>query len=189
MTASTEIWRLITLEAEIGQWPWVEAGMARVLQQSAARWPAEPRAQADFQDLWLDSYLQNDRHRVYVALDGAPVCQPVDVVGYLVASDADQATSPRFRSLDYFTDFAASFTAFPVHLHINVDPACRGQGLGRLLIAALIADLKVEGVPGVHIVTAAAARNVGFYQTAGFHLAAQTNWRGRDLVLMGQRLR
>lgn len=188
MTGAVEIWRLQALEAEIGDWPWIEAGMARVFKAAAARWPDDPEAATAFQELWLGGYLRDDRGLAYIALDGAPVCQVVDVVGYLVASGADQAVSPRFKTLSYFKEFVPQFAKFPVHLHMNIDAQYRGRGIGKRLIEALSADLKRDGVPGVHIVTARQQRNVRFYEAAGFQIVAGTIWNDRDLVLMGLKL-
>ncbi len=188
MSESLEIWNLARLEAEIGAWPWMETGMTRVFREAAARWPDDPEAQAAFHELWLGGYLRHDRELAYVALDGAPVCQVAEVVGYLVASQANQATDPRFASLGYLKDFAPQFPQYPVHLHMNIDARFRNQGLGRKLITALAADLRAMSVPGVHIVTSRAQRNVGFYHAAGFQIVAGTFWKDRDLVMMGLRI-
>jgi ribosomal protein S18 acetylase RimI-like enzyme len=189
MAGAIEIWRLTSLEAEIGEVPWLQAGMARVFQEAATRWPADPKAQAEFHELWLGGYLREDRDLAYVALDHSPNCQVAEVIGYLVGSKADQVISPRFAVLDYFKGFAPHFSAFPAHLHMNVDVRYRGQGIGRRLIGALAGDLKAQAVPGVHIVTARAQRNVRFYEAAGFSGVAQTVWNGHELVLMGLNLR
>lgn len=188
MTAEIEIWRVATLEAARGPAAWLDAGMAGVFRRAAARWPDDPAEQRHFQNLWLDDYLRFDRDLAYAVIAGEPQKDTGTVAGYLVASRSDQATEPRFKTLSYLKDFAALRQAYPVHLHINLDAAYRNSGIGRRLIAALASDLKAEGVLGIHIVTARAERNVRFYETAGFCIAAQTVWNGRELVLMGRKL-
>lgn len=64
---------------------------------------------------------------------------------------------------------ADELEAFPAHLHINLLPETQGLGLGRSLIATLLAQLREQGVPGVHL--GYAARNTGaaaFYARLGF---------------------
>lgn len=41
--------------------------------------------------------------------------------------------------------------AYPAHLHINLLPETQGRGLGRTLIATLLAQLREQDVPGVHL--------------------------------------
>jgi GNAT superfamily N-acetyltransferase len=58
---------------------------------------------------------------------------------------------------------------FPAHCHIDLLPRAQGRGLGRALMARLIAALAAKGVPGLHL--GAAARNthaLGFYHRLGF---------------------
>ena len=45
-----------------------------------------------------------------------------------------------------------------------------------------------HGAAGVHVVTGAQARNVGFYLRNGFAPLAHTAWNGRPLVLLGRPL-
>ncbi|MCR2826144.1 GNAT family N-acetyltransferase [Microbacterium sp. zg.Y909] len=57
----------------------------------------------------------------------------------------------------------------PAHLHIDLLPQAQGQGWGRRLIDTVIAALRAEGVPGLHLV--ASADNAGalaFYDRLGF---------------------
>jgi ribosomal protein S18 acetylase RimI-like enzyme len=58
---------------------------------------------------------------------------------------------------------------FPAHLHIDLLPELQGQGVGRRLIRALLAELAERGVPGVHL--GVSPRNTGakaFYSRLGF---------------------
>lgn len=59
---------------------------------------------------------------------------------------------------------------YPAHLHIDLLPELQGQGWGRRLIAEVIAALRAQGVPALHLV--ATAENAGalvFYDRVGFH--------------------
>ena len=60
---------------------------------------------------------------------------------------------------------------FPAHLHVNVDAAWRGLGLGHKLMDAYLDQLRFLGVRGVHLETTSmnevACR---LYEKIGFHL-------------------
>jgi len=118
--------------------------------------------------------------------------------GYLVAAADTRAFIERFRA-EWLPDFAekygpaaqvadAATTAemiqvgmhpermmipeideYPAHLHIDLLPELQGQGVGRRLIRALLAELAERGVPGVHL--GVSPRNTGaraFYSRLGF---------------------
>lgn len=58
---------------------------------------------------------------------------------------------------------------FPSHLHIDLLPDGQGRGLGRRLIEHLVAALRADGSPGVHLgVDARNTRAIGFYRAVGF---------------------
>lgn len=58
---------------------------------------------------------------------------------------------------------------YPAHLHIDLLERARGQGLGRLLIERLLADLRTRGVRGVHLDVAVDNANAAaFYRHLGF---------------------
>ena len=65
----------------------------------------------------------------------------------------------------------ADLRVYPAHLHINLDAAARGRGLGRGLMAAYLDQLRQLGVPGVHLnttsVNEAACR---LYEKNGYRL-------------------
>jgi len=71
---------------------------------------------------------------------------------------------------------------YPAHLHINVAAGWRGRGLGRQLMAAYLAQLRAEGVPGVHLETTTLNQAaVRLYRSLGFELlgARRTRlWEG-----------
>ena len=66
---------------------------------------------------------------------------------------------------------AADPQLYPAHLHINLEAAWRGQGLGRGLMCAYLDQLRALGLPGVHLHTTslnkAACR---LYEKVGFQL-------------------
>ena len=58
---------------------------------------------------------------------------------------------------------------YPAHLHINVHPACQGEGVGTLLMNGLLDHLSSIGCPGVHL--GVGSRNtaaIRFYERYGF---------------------
>jgi ribosomal protein S18 acetylase RimI-like enzyme len=78
-------------------------------------------------------------------------------------------------------DLAAGF---PSHLHIDLLPRMQGRGVGRRLIATMIASLRDRGSPGVHLlVSRGNHRAAGFYRHLGFieHPATHMNIFTMDL--------
>ena len=70
------------------------------------------------------------------------------------------------EELDFYESVAGEY---PAHLHIDIDEAYTGCGGGRMLMEALLARLRNDGVPGVVFgVSAANERAVGFYRHMGF---------------------
>lgn len=135
-----------------------------------------------FHDLWLGQYLRIDPALVFVAID-----EHSAVGGYLVGTFANLATSPRFAALPYTQAFATAVTRFPAHLHVNLTTSWRGRGVGGLLVDAFADRVAAAGLPGFHVITGAAARNVPFYTRANFQeIARTTNARGNTVLFLGR---
>ncbi|MBI5209580.1 MAG: GNAT family N-acetyltransferase [Elusimicrobia bacterium] len=78
----------------------------------------------------------------------------------------------------------AVLTIYPAHLHVNVDPAFHGKGVGRRLMDLFILRLREERVPGVHLVCGDGPR--GFYESLGFRELARGELKaGAALHAMG----
>jgi len=74
----------------------------------------------------------------------------------------------------------------PSHLHLDLLPRAQGRGLGRAMMAELLARLTQLGSSGVHLAMAADnQRAAGFYAKLGFRELAR---RG-DAIYLGRRLR
>ena len=150
---------------------------------SATQSFASEQAKATFRERWLGRYLVHDRDHVWLAR--AP---SGEVVGYLVGSLDDPSVTPRFGDIAYFATFAAMTARYPAHLHVNLDEKARDGGVGGLLVEAFAAQVKRAGLPGVHVVTSRAQRNVRFYNRLGFIERASLDVQGRDIVLLGRDL-
>jgi GNAT superfamily N-acetyltransferase len=160
------------------------AGLERVLFATAGPRVFKSDAErAAFRWRWLGQFLEYDGAQALVALarDGT-------VAGYLVGCFDDPAKLARFDELSYFQDFAPLTARYPAHLHINLDAAFRGAGLGSRLIAAFVEMAAAAGVAGVHVVTGRGARNVGFYNRNGFVERGYMTWNGREIVFLGREL-
>lgn len=76
----------------------------------------------------------------------------------------------------------ARLEQYPAHLHINLDPRCRGLGLGRRLMEAYLEQLAQHAVPGVHLHTTNINRAACvLYEKMGFELIAErptSIWKG-----------
>jgi GNAT superfamily N-acetyltransferase len=134
-----------------------------------------------FRERWLGRYLEHDPQWAYLALDG-------DVVaGYLVGSIEDPATTARFSDIAV-PEFAKFAAEYPAHLHVNLAPAYRNQGIGGRLIEAFAADAARAKAPGLHVITGLSARNVAFYQRHGLVELAQAKLGAHDVILLGKRI-
>ncbi len=149
---------------------------------SSVRSFTDARQRAAFRWLWLGRYLVQEPEHAFVAFSGAALC------GYLVGSLADPAPRREFRELGYFADFAAETARFPAHLHINVDDGARGHGVGARLVDRFATHAAARGSPGLHIVTGAGMRNVGFYTRLGFREVARAPRNGGMVVMLARAL-
>jgi GNAT superfamily N-acetyltransferase len=142
---------------------------------------ASPQERTAFRERWLGRYL-NRSDVVLIAEAPAGV-----VAGYLVGALHDPAEQDRFTDIAYFRgDFRELCRRYPAHLHINLAPRFRSRGIGAQLIDAFARTAANAGAPGLHVVTATAARNVRFYNRCGFVEAGATCWNGRDVVFLAR---
>lgn len=75
---------------------------------------------------------------------------------------------------------------YPAHLHINVAEGHRHTGIGRRLIEAYIADLRLQGVTGVHLFCG--ADPVEFYRRLNFTVLETVQYRNASIFALGQTL-
>lgn len=154
---------------------------------SATQRFADGAARAAFRERWLGRFLEHDRDWVYVAVakDGEGAHHG-RVIGYLLACLQDAARLDRFSDLAYFQVFKAQTARFPAQLHVNLDQAARGRGIGSRLIDAFVDDARQASCKGGHVVTSRGMRNVSFYNRNGFIERAATCWKNRELVFLGR---
>lgn len=138
-----------------------------------------------FRRRWLGRYLEARPDLVHVAFVGGRIA-PETLAGYVIGAHEDPAQTDRYNDIGYFHLLADVTRRFPAHLHINLRHDLRGAGIGSALIERFVADVTVAGLPGVHIVTGAGLRNVGFYRHNGFSFTHDFQWKGNGLVLLGR---
>jgi len=153
-------------------------------ESSATRTFASDEHRTAFRERWLGRYLTDEPAWGYLALDANGT-----VAGYLVGSITDPATTGPFDDIGAFENSAALTAAHPAHLHINLAPQFRNRGIGGRLIEAFAADAAQAGAKGVHVITGAASRNVGFYKRNGFDALATGKIRDHDVVMLGRTFR
>ncbi len=134
-----------------------------------------------FHERWLGRYLEKWPHLCFYAEDGHG-----EVVGYLAGCPDNPATSPDFTDHRYYSLFEAECRRFPAHLHVNVRPDNRNDGVGRTLIEAFAAACASEGISGIHAVTADGNRNNRFFESCGLTAQARGEWNGTQLVFCGR---
>jgi len=144
---------------------------------------ASEQARADFRARWLDYYIESEPEGVFVAVDGNG-----KAMGYLTGC-FNTAAAMKVMYVDSAKAFEPYYKDYPAHLHINVSAAHRSSGVGAELIMAFENACREQGVGGIHLVTAAGARNVSFYERNGFAEIAQAQIKNRTLLLMGKRVR
>ena len=140
-------------------------------------------ARAAFRERWLGRYLTHDARFAFVA-----IAAEERVAGYVVGSVDDPALTPRFADTPYFAVFKDLTAAFPAHLHVNLRPEFRGQGVGGNLIERFAHEARSAGAPGLHVVTSRAARNVAFYARKGFHEAGAAGEGAGEIVFLARNL-
>lgn len=142
----------------------------------------DPAQRFAFHWLWLGRYLIEEPAEAFVALEAGAV------MGYLVGSLIDPAPRASFASLDYFEAFAGQTAIFPAHLHVNVAADGRGRGVGEQLVGAFERHAALRGAPGVHVITGAGMRNIGFYERIGYHEIGRTPRGAGHVVMLAKRL-
>ena len=140
---------------------------------------ASEEERAAFFRTWTGWYVERAQQDIWFALDGEGA-----IIGYLTGCKDSAGAVELARTIPKYEVFADRFAAFPAHLHVNVRPGFRDRGIGRALVDRFAEDCRADGLPGLHLVTGVFARNVAFYQRAGFTAATQ---RG-PLLFLGRRL-
>lgn len=122
-----------------------------------------PEARAAFFRTWTGWYVGNAPRDVWFWRDGEG-----SFAGYLTGCRDSAGAVGLFQTIPRYATFDDLFVRFPAHLHVNVRPERRSQGIGQCLVDRFATDCAAAGIPGVHAVTADGLRNVDFYQRLGF---------------------
>ena len=135
---------------------------------------ADERERAAWSDAWLGPYRRSFSRWIYVAR-----VEEGTVAGYLTGCpDSRLFQGKMLPGMEVFEDL---HPRFPAHFHINCHPDWRSQGVGSALVSHWLEAVSSEA-EGVHIITAADARNREFYRKNGFHFEEER----RGLVFMGR---
>jgi ribosomal protein S18 acetylase RimI-like enzyme len=130
---------------------------------------------------WTEYYFKFCPELILLDRDGDKVR------GYLMGCVDSMAAEEFYRErLKSYSVFADLFPRFPAHLHINVHPTGRSQGVGGRLIGRFAALLKSQGALGVHIVTSPDSANREFYRRNGFEFEEIRPWQKHSLLFMGR---
>lgn len=149
-------------------------------QSSAVQEFASDEARQKFWQRWTEYYFLYEPEQIHLLLKGDRLAGYL--TGCLDSMRALRIQGDQNPSLKLFEDL---LPRFPAHLHMNFHSDYRGQGLGREILSAFLQ--KTDAVKlGVHIITAPAVRNRGFYLQNGFVEIETRHWRGHDLLFMGR---
>jgi RimJ/RimL family protein N-acetyltransferase len=87
---------------------------------------------------------------------------------------------------DYFCP--EPYDQYPSHVHIDLLPRAQGRGLGRAMMAAVLALLRQRGSPGAHLgVSLPNVSAQGFYRKLGFQPLIQVGEGMDGCLYLGQR--
>jgi GNAT superfamily N-acetyltransferase len=162
----------------------LQAQVDAIFFEASGRTTAPGPEREAFHERWLGRYLHGGTDIVLLAVDHHST-----VAGYLVGAVHDPAAQRRFDDLPYFRgQFRELCRQYPAHLHINLAPEFRSQGVGARLIEAFAARARAAGAAGMHVVTGTTLRNVRFYTRCGFTARGTTPWNGGDIVFLGRTL-
>jgi GNAT superfamily N-acetyltransferase len=132
---------------------------------------------------WTEYYFKFCPQMILLDRDGGKVR------GYLMGCADSRAAEEFYRErLKSYALFADLFSRFPAHLHINVHPSGRSQGVGGRLIGRLLEILREQGVKGLHIVTSPESPNAEFYRRNGFDFEEIRAWQKHSLLFMGRKI-
>lgn len=148
---------------------------------------ASSAERAAFLATWTGWYVAEAPSDIWFALADDRAGDEPDggaVIGYLTGCKDSAGADALARTIPKYDVFADRFAAYPAHFHVNVRSDRRGHGVGRRLVDRFAEDCRLDGLPGVHLVTGALARNAAFYRRAGFTDALQ---RG-PLLFLGRSL-
>lgn len=136
---------------------------------------------------WTSYYIQNHPLEFLVALHRDD--DQFKVLGYLSGcSDSLKAKDTLSIGIKSYPLFSDLFSEYPAHFHINFAAAAQGRGIGSELVSRYKELLKESHIHGVHIITAADARNVSFYFKNGFVDQWERDFMGSRLKFMGCKL-
>lgn len=151
---------------------------------SATQTFGSARDREDFLKRWTGYYRQEEPRSTLLAFSGE---ETLDC--YLTGCRNSAAAERLYADLAYYGLFEDLFAAYPAHFHINCHPRRRALGWGSRLARSFIDICAVQGLAGVHVVTAPEARNAGFYRKLGFDQAVIRPWQDRQLLFLGRKLR
>lgn len=140
-------------------------------------------ARTAFHERWLGRYLENWPDLCFIAENEAG-----DITGYLAGCPDNPVLSPDFADHRYYTLFEDECRTFPAHLHINVHPDHRGEGVGRALIERFASACRSRGCGGLHAITADGDPNNRFFENCGLAVRARGDWNGKGLIFCGRAL-
>lgn len=133
-----------------------------------------------FFKLWTEYYLNQNWPGKTTYIKNGP-----EVLGYVMwATNSNLAKNYYEQLLPSYTLFEDLFDEFPAHLHINLSPKARGQGVGSQLIEYVLTTYGTNGP--FHIVTSEGARNQSFYLKNGFTFTVTKDFCGAALAFMGR---
>jgi GNAT superfamily N-acetyltransferase len=160
--------------------PLLDAAETVFFESSSKKNFTDPEEKKRFLQRYFGIYAEQDPSHFLLAVEGD------DLLGYLAGTPSTREEHLELNP--YLQAFRAELGLYPAHLHINFTSRARGLGLGSLLVRRFEEILQREAVPGVHIVTGALERNVGFYMKNGYEEVALTDWNGAKLMMLGHRL-
>jgi GNAT superfamily N-acetyltransferase len=130
---------------------------------------------------YLGLYLEQYPDYAFVAAMGA------DILGYIVGMPVTEGEE-LFELQPHLASFTACYQDYPAHLHMNCHHRSRGQGIGQRLYEKMEETFRAQGIKGLHIMTAPAARNRQFYARLGLDFTLEVEFNHSPILFMGKRM-
>lgn len=134
---------------------------------------------------WVGQYFKLFNDFAFIALEQDRV------LGYICGCPSTETYRLKLdqQGLSWWHEkYPQGYDLFPAHLHINCHPDARGKGVGAKLLTLFEDYCRSQKLPGVHLVTVKGARNVGFYQRAGYLVQSELELNESTLVFLGKKL-
>ncbi len=141
---------------------------------------SDEKMRREFLRRWTDYYRHQEIGQILLYRQADR-----QIVGYLTGCLDSSSAEPLYRDIGSYQFFDTYFDRFPAHFHVNCHPMHSSRGVRPALVHAFLKACRAASLSGAHVVAAAGARNVAFYQRLGFEPIEERDFEGTRRLLLG----